>query len=164
MRFLTTHNPRNSSLIVHPQPTKVIGLCVLLFLYPLAGVVTPVIGRYGCLQPDTAISISSYDLSGSYEWSRLANLVFFRFMIRILLHLSLHLFKCRCFALGAGDPLFRHKLFFNTFKELLNMLKTLGYFIPMSTYVVGFNLRGLLPFILVISNAAPQASIFCSRN
>lgn len=93
----------------------------------------------------------------------LANPAMFRFMIRFLLHLPLHLFKCRCFALGAGDPLFRHKLFFNTFKELLNMLKTLGYFIPMSTYVVGFNLRGLLPFILVISNAAPQASTICSN-
>ena len=66
MRLLTTHNPFNIAIIIHPQPTKVIGLYVLLFLYPLAGVVTSVIGRFGCLQPDTAISIFCTDLSGSY--------------------------------------------------------------------------------------------------
>lgn len=69
------------------------------------------------LQPDTAISIALCDLSGSYAgqgWPTLPSSALWHETCNTR---SLRFSAVGYSALGAGDPLFRHKLFFRLSKN-----------------------------------------------
>jgi hypothetical protein len=78
---------------------------------PLAGQSRQVNERCVYLQPDTAISIAKYDLSGSYAGQGWPTLPFSALWHRTCNTCTLAFSDVNYSALGAGYPLFRHKLF-----------------------------------------------------
>jgi len=117
-------------------------------------------GGFFYLQPDTAISVSLYDLSGSYAglgwptqpssglWHEICNTRSLGFSAK------------GYSTLGTGYPLFRHKLFyFQTYKELLLLkmkCRLLHSDASLSDY--RFYSSRTSARSSSVSNAAPQAS------